>query len=103
MNEQQESQMKPFKTHIILPILFIITLTVAIVFLAVKDFIVDLNQLVIWLFFAVSLIYIGVAITDLFINKQRGKKQKIFIIVMCALCFVASMLYMIFYLIAKGR
>lgn len=102
MNEQ-ESQMKPFKTQIILPILFIITLTVAILFLAVKDFIVDLNQLVIWLFFAVSIIYIGVAILDLFLYKQREKKQKVFIITMCALCFIASILYMVFYLIAKGR
>ena len=100
---KQEIQQKAFKTHILLPFIFIITIAVAIMFITVKDFIVDLSPFIVWLYFGVVLAYVGVAILDLIINKERGKKLKIFIVIMSVLAIIASILYATFYLIAKNK
>lgn len=100
---KQEIQQKAFKTHILLPFIFIITIAVAIMFITVKDFIVDLSPFIVWLYFGVVLAYVAVAILDLIVNKERGKKQKIFIVIMSALAIIASILYATFYLIAKSK
>ena len=100
---KQEIQQRTFKTHILLPFIFIITIAVAIMFIAVKDFIVDLSPFIVWLYFGVVLAYVAVAILDLIVNKERGKKQKIFIVIMSVLAIIASILYATFYLIAKSK
>ena len=99
----EKIEQKSFKTHILLPVIFVLTVAVAIMFIAVKDFLVDMSPLVIWLYFGVVLSYTAVAIVDLFINKERSKKNKIFIIIMAVLVFISACLYVTFYLIAKGR
>ena len=76
----EKIEQKSFKTHILLPVIFVLTVAVAIMFIAVKDFLVDMSPLVIWLYFGVVLSYTAVAIVDLFINKERSIKNKIFII-----------------------
>ena len=106
MEEKQEVLKKvypKFKSQIILPIIFALTLLVGICFLAVKDFIKDLSPIVVWLYFAVSIAYSIIAIYDAIVNKERVKKQKIFILIMCVLSIIASILYAIFFIIAKGR
>lgn len=100
---ETKQEMKPFKTHILLPIIFILTLVVAIFFVADKTFIVDMSPFVVWLYFAMVVTYIGVSIFDLFINKNRSKNSIIFIVVFEVLSTIAIILYLIFYLIAKGR
>lgn len=100
---EEKREQKSFKTHILLPIIFVLTLAVAIMFVAVKDFIVDMSPLVVWLYFGVVLAYTAVAIFDLFINKERSKKNKIFVIIMAVFVIVSAILYAIFYLIAKGN
>lgn len=94
---------KVFKTHILLPVIFIITTAVAVCFVAVDDFVVDLSPLIVWLYFGVVNAYIIVALLDLLIHKERGKKQKIFIIVMMVLSLISSVAYATLYLLAKGR
>lgn len=100
---EEKREQKGFKTHVLLPIIFILTTIVAVMFLVVDDFLNDMSPFVIWLYFGVALSYISVAIVDLFINKERSNKNKVFVIVMAILSFIAVILYMIFYLIAKGR
>ena len=101
MDETKE--LKPFKTHILLPIIFILTLVVAILFIADKTFIIDIEPFVVWLYFAMVVIYLGVSVFDLFTNKNRSKNTKIFIVIFAILSLVAIILYLVFYLIAKGR
>lgn len=98
---KQAIQQRSFKTHILLPIIFAITLAVAIMFIAIEDFIVDLSPFIVWLYFGVVLAYVAVAILDLFINKEKSKKLKVFVIIMASLTIIASILYVVFYLIAK--
>lgn len=101
MDETKE--LKPFKTHILLPIIFILTLVVAILFVADKTFIIDMEPFVVWLYFSMVVIYLGVSVFDLFTNKNRSKNTKIFIVIFAVLSLIAIILYLIFYLIAKGR
>ena len=67
----------------------------------IEDFIVDLSPFIVWLYFGVVLAYVAVAILDLFINKEKSKKLKVFVIIMASLTIIASILYVVFYLIAK--
>ena len=90
-----------FKTHILLPVLFILTTAIAVCFLAVEDFLVGIGPVVIWLYFAVSLAYSILAIVDVFINKEKSKKLKIFVLIMSALAVISNILYFVFYLIAR--
>ena len=99
----EEKQLKTtgFKSHILLPIIFVLTLTVAILFVASDAFMEGLDAFIIWLYFAVCVIYVCIALTDCFINKDKSQKQKNFIILMSILTIIAAILYVVFYLIAK--
>ena len=101
--EQENKTPAPmtFKSHIIVPFMFVFTLAVAICFATIKGFTYDLNKVIVWFYFAINLIYIGIALYDLYINKEKSQKQKRFVAVMCALDFIATILYAIFYIIAK--
>lgn len=92
-----------FKSHILLPVLFVLTLTVAILFVAVNNFINGLEPFIIWFYFAIVMLYLVVAIFDLITNKEKSKKSKRFVLIMIILTFVAEVLYAIFYLIANGK
>ena len=102
-NMEEKKEMKPFKTHVLLPIIFVFSLVVAILFIADKTFIKDIDGFVVWLYFVIVLFYIGVSIFDLIINKNRSKKMVGFIIAFIVLSAIAITLYLVFYLIAKGR
>ena len=97
----KENNSISFKSHILLPILFALTLTFAIMFMVVDDFTDGLNQIIIWFYFGVVIAYSIVAIIDNFYNKEKAKKMKIFTTIMAILTIVADILYCIFYLIVK--
>lgn len=90
-----------FKSHIVLPFMSIFTLGVAICFLVVDDFTVELNKFIVWFYFAINLIYIGISIFDINVNKEKSNKQKMFVAIMCVIDFIATILYAVFFLIAK--
>lgn len=92
-----------FKSHIILPVIFVLTTLVAIFFIVDDDFIVDLSPIIIWFYFSVVVLYTAVAFLDNFLNKERTKKQKIWIMIMAGLTMIAAALYLVFYILAKGR
>ena len=89
------------KSHILLPVIFILTLTIGICFVAVKGFTKDLNAIIVWVFFAVCLAYSILAIVDIFLSNEKSKKQKDFIKVMAILSIISTITYIILYLIAK--
>lgn len=90
-----------FKSHIVLPFMCVFTLAIGVCFAAIKGFTYDLNKLIVWFYFAINLIYIGISLFDLYINKEKSKKQKTFVAVMCALDFIATILYAVFFITAK--
>ena len=92
-----------FKSHILLPVLFTLTLLVAILFVAVKDFIEGLEPFIIWFYFGIVLAYLAIAIYDLITNKEKSKQNKTFVLIMIILTVIAEVLYAVFYLIAQGR
>lgn len=92
-----------FKSHILLPVLFLLTLLVAILFVAIEDFIDGLEPFIIWFYFGIVMAYLAISIFDLITNKEKNKKLKTFVLVMIILTFVAEILYAIFFIIAKGR
>lgn len=89
------------KTHIIIPTNFISTLAVAICFISIKGFTNDLSPVVVWFYFAVSILATAAAIIDIKINKEKSSKSKQFVAVMCGLNIIATILYVVFYLIVK--
>ena len=100
-NLENKNSVINLKSHILLPVIFILTLTVGICFVAVKDFTKDLNAIIVWIFFAVCLAYSILAIVDIFLSKEKSKKQKDFIKVMVILSIISTITYIILYLIAK--
>lgn len=101
--ENNETKQKAinFKSHILLPVIFAITLTIAIMFATADDFIDDLSPFVVYLFFAVGIFYSITAIIDNKMSQEKTKKTKMFVYVMTILTFISSALYLIFYLINK--
>ncbi len=91
------------KTHIVLPFLFILTLTISICMLTIDDFTLELSGFIVWFYVIICMFYCAIAIFDLFYNKQREKKQKIFISLMSILTIIACVLYIIFYLMVRGK
>lgn len=101
MENIKEEKRDLIKSYIILPLIFVLSLTVGIFFIAQDGFIEGLNPLIIWFYFAVTIIYNAIAVFDLFYNKERSKKGKIFITIFSILAFISSGLFIAFYLIAK--
>ena len=102
MDNEKKAVIK-FKSHIVLPLIIILSLVTAICLLAVEEFTDGLSPIVIYLYFSVAVLYTFLSVYDLFVNKEREKKAKVFITVLIALAFVSEILYLVFYLIAKGR
>ena len=73
MENQNKQESYSFKTHLVIPANFVITLAVAICFVAVKNFTDDLSPIVIWFYFAISVLATFVAIFDLKVNKEKNK------------------------------
>lgn len=95
-NETQSEKVKiTTKSKILLPVIFVLTLTVALCGLLVKDFKDGLSNIVIWCYFGVVLLYVGVSILDAVMNKQ-DKKKCTFIIVFSILVVIADILFIIF-------
>lgn len=90
-----------FKTHILLPVIFILTLVVAICFIAIDDFTEGLGNIIVWFYFGVVIAYCVVAIVDLKLNKDRTRKMRTFIITMLVLTFIAAILYATFFIIGR--
>lgn len=90
-----------FKTHVLLPIIFIITLAISILFIANKNYFEDTDTWIFWFWFGVALAYTAIATYDLITNKEKSRKLKIFVIVMIGLNIIADILYVIFYIIAR--
>lgn len=101
--EESEKIYPKFKTHIILPFLFALTLSIAILFITIDDFTLELSGLIVWFYFGVCLLYCIMAIIDLYLNKGRSKKQFIFILIMDILTILVTILYAVFYLIARSK
>ena len=99
--DNKQNNSPSFKSHILLPIIFILTLVVAILFIASDRFIEGLDAFIIWFYFAICIIYVVIALIDCFLNKEKSQKQKNFIILMSILSIIAAILYIVFYLIAK--
>lgn len=96
-----ENKSISFKSHILLPVLFVLTLTLAILFKAIYNFTEGLSPIIIWFYFGVVFAYSIVAIIDNFYNKEKEKKMKIFTNVMAILTIASDALYCIFYLLVK--
>lgn len=103
MEQSNNNNNTSFKSHILLPVLCFLTLLVAILFIAVDDFINGLEPLIIWLYFGIVIAYLAIAIFDIITNKTKSKKMKNYIIVMISLTFISEILYAIFYIIARGK
>ena len=101
INDKNTPTTMNFKSHIVLPFMTIFTLAIAICFLVVDDFTVDLNSVIVWFYFALNLIYVGISIFDINVNKEKSKKQKMFVAIMCVIDIISTILYAIFFLIAK--
>ena len=97
----QENNSISFKSHILLPLLFALTLAFAIMFIAINGFIDGLSPIIIWFYFGVVIAYSIVAIIDNFYNKDKNKNLKIFSNIMAVLTIAADAMYCIFYLINK--
>lgn len=101
-NQEAKTPVLNLKSQILLPVIFILTLAIGICFIAVDDFTKDLSPIIVWVFFAVCLAYSIVAIIDTRISKEQKKPGQIkFIIVMSILSIISTILYVVFYLIAK--
>ena len=101
-NLENKTPVMNLKSHILLPVIFILTVAISICFLAIEDFIKDLNAIIVWVFFAVCLAYSIVAIIDTYISKeQKSEKQIKFIKVMAVLSIVSTIAYAVIYLIVK--
>ena len=99
--EELENKLPSIKSHILLPIIFALTLTVGILFVASDDFLEGTDSFIIWLYFSICLIYVGLSLMDCYYNKEKKEKEKRFVIIMAVLSVVALILYAVFYLIAK--
>ena len=102
-NEEPRIEYNVLKSHILLPVIFVISLAVAIMFLAVKDFTVDIKDWIVWFYVGISILYVVASIIDLIKGKERKKGLQAFIAVMIILNIIASTLFVTFFLIAKGR
>lgn len=101
-NLENKTPVMNLKSHILLPVIFILTVAISICFLVVEDFTKDLNAIIVWIFFAVCLAYSVVAIIDTYISKEQKKENQIkFIKVMAILSIVSTISYAIIYLIVK--
>ena len=100
-NQENKPASLNFKSQILLPVLFIISLIVAIMFASVDGFIEELNAAVVWVFFAVGVLYLAVATYDLITSKEKTRKTKMFIFVMEILTTISLILYLVFYLVFK--
>ena len=100
-NLENKSSVLNLKSQILLPVIFILTLSIGICFLAVDRFNEDLNPIIVWIFFGVCIAYIAVAVVDTFISKEKKEKQITFIRVMSALSTISTICFIVFYLISK--
>ena len=100
-NEELQNKVPSIKSHILLPIIFALTLTVAILFIASDDFLDGTDAFIIWLYFSICLIYVGLSLMDCYHNKDKKEKEKKFVIIMAVLSVIALILYAVFYLMAK--
>ena len=64
----------------VLRCLFIISLIVAIMFASVDGFIEELNAAVVWVFFAVGVLYLAVATYDLITSKEKNSLPRVIIL-----------------------
>ena len=101
MEEKKIENTIDTKSHILLPVIFLLTLIIAILFLASDSFMEGLSPIMVWFFFAVCLIYISIALFDCYKNTTKTQKQKSFIIIMSILSTISTILFIVFYLIAK--
>ena len=101
-NLENKTPVMNLKSHILLPVIFILTVAISICFLVVDDFTKDLNTIIVWIFFGVCLAYSVVAIIDTYISKEQKKENQIkFIKVMAVLSIFSTIAYAIIYLIVK--
>lgn len=90
-----------FKSQIIVPLIFVVTTVVAILFATSKSFTEDLNPFIIWFYFTIVIGYLVVAIIEAIKSKEKSGKTKKFIYVMSVLSAISAILYIVFYLIFK--
>ena len=76
-NLENKTPVMNLKSHILLPVIFILTIAISICFLVVEDFTKDLNAIIVWVFFGVCLAYSVVAIIDTYISKEQKKENQI--------------------------
>lgn len=101
-NLENKTPVMNLKSHILLPVIFILTIAISICFLVVEDFTKDLNPIIVWIFFGVCLAYSVVAIIDTYISKEQKKENQIkFIKVMAILSIISTIAYAVIYLIIK--
>ena len=101
-NLENKTPVMNLKSHILLPVIFILTVAISICFLVVEDFTKDLNAIIVWIFFGVCLAYSVVAIIDTYISKEQKKENQIkFIKVMAILSIISTIAYAVIYLIIK--
>lgn len=101
-NLENKTPVMNLKSHILLPVIFILTIAISICFLVVEDFTKDLNAIIVWIFFGVCLAYSVVAIIDTYISKEQKKENQIkFIKVMAILSIISTIAYAVIYLIIK--
>jgi len=97
--ENQKVEYKSLKSEIFLPIIFALTLTIAILFIAEPSFKEDLEAFVIWVFCGSMTLYTGASIFDLVTKKNRSKGKKIYLGIISGFVIVSIILYIVFYLI----
>ena len=103
-NENNVSnQTNLIKSQIILPLIFILSLTFGIMFVAVPNYLEDISHFIVWFYFGVAMLYTIIAAVDIFINKDRKKPLKIFIIIFTILALIATIFNIVFFFIGKGK
>lgn len=83
------------KSQILLPILFILSLAFFLLSVLKEDFKEGLSPFVIWAYFVVVLLYVGIALFDAFFL-QKEKKKKIYVLIFSILNCIADILFIIF-------
>ena len=96
--ELEQKPTSPFRltrsASFLLPVITALLIGISISFALVSDFKEGLSPTLLYIFFAVILLYVGVSVADVIMRKGKEKK---YIIIMGAIATLADIVFIIFY------
>lgn len=94
-NEKKAQARITTKSSILLPILFGLTLAFFLCSIFKENFKEGLSPFVIWAYFIVVLVYIGISVFDLY-QQKTTRKKKIFILLFSILTCIVDILFILY-------